>query len=82
MAVTLNSYIYTVSYSVPEGLFVGTVAEMPTLSWSAATRQEAFNGIQALVAGALANLTRPKTDHAEQRMRGLAHRSSFVSELK
>jgi predicted HicB family RNase H-like nuclease len=41
-------YTYRVAWSAEDGSFVGTVAELPSLSWLAETRGEAFEGIQRL----------------------------------
>ena len=41
-------YTYRVAWSAGDGAFVGTVAELPSLSWLAPTRAEAFEGIQRL----------------------------------
>ncbi|MBI2756134.1 MAG: type II toxin-antitoxin system HicB family antitoxin [Chloroflexi bacterium] len=43
-------YTYRVRWSTEDGEYVGTVAELPSLSWLAADRHEAFDGIQRLVA--------------------------------
>jgi predicted HicB family RNase H-like nuclease len=42
-------YTYRVAWSAEDGSFVGTVAELPSVSWLAETRREAFEGIQRLV---------------------------------
>ena len=42
-------YTYRVAWSAEDGSFVGTAAELPSLSWLAETRGEAFEGIQRLV---------------------------------
>lgn len=41
-------YTYRVAWSAEDGSFVGTVAELPSLSWLAETRGEAFEGIERL----------------------------------
>lgn len=41
-------YTYRVAWSAEDGSFVGTVAELPSLSWLAETGDEAFEGIQHL----------------------------------
>jgi predicted RNase H-like HicB family nuclease len=43
-----DHYTYRVASSAEDGSFVGTVAELPSLSWLAETRGEAFEGIQRL----------------------------------
>lgn len=45
-----DHYTYRVSWSPKDDEYVGTVAEMPSLSWLAADRDGAFVGIQRLVA--------------------------------
>ena len=45
---TAEHYAYRVAWSAEDGAFVGTVAELPSLSWLAPTRAEAFDGIQRL----------------------------------
>lgn len=42
-------YNYHVLFSKAEGQWVGLVAEFPSLTWPAATEEEAANGIRALV---------------------------------
>ena len=49
-------YTYRVAWSAEDGSFVGTVAELPSLSWLAETRAEAFEGIQRLVADVIDDL--------------------------
>jgi predicted HicB family RNase H-like nuclease len=49
-------YTYRVAWSAEDGSFVGTVAELPSLSWLAETRGEAFEGIQRLVAEVIHDL--------------------------
>lgn len=46
-------YTYRVRWSAEDTAFIGTVAEMPSLSWAADTQVEAFTGIQSLVTGVL-----------------------------
>ena len=45
---TAEHYTYRVAWSAEDRSFVGTVAELPSLSWLAHTRAEAFDGIQRL----------------------------------
>jgi predicted HicB family RNase H-like nuclease len=45
-----DHYTYRVRWSAEDGEYVGTVAELPSLSWLAADRTEAFAGIQQLAA--------------------------------
>ena len=49
-------YTYRVAWSAEVDSFVGTVAELPSLSWSADTSTEAFDGIQRLVEEVIADL--------------------------
>lgn len=45
-----NKYTYVVSWSADDSEYVATVLEFPSLSWLAADRQEAENGLVDLVA--------------------------------
>lgn len=45
-----NHYTYRVSWSAEDDAYVGTIAEMPSLSWIASEQGEAFSGIRELVA--------------------------------
>ena len=51
-------YTYRVRWSAEDGEYVGTVAELPSLSWLAADRGEAFTGIQQLAADVVEDMTR------------------------
>ncbi|MGD7706570.1 type II toxin-antitoxin system HicB family antitoxin [Microlunatus sp. Y2014] len=42
-------YTYRVRWSPEDGEYVGTVAELPSLSWLAETQSDAFDGIRRLV---------------------------------
>jgi len=46
-------YTYRVRWSAEDAAYIGTVAEMPSLSWAAETQFDAFVGIRALVAEVL-----------------------------
>ena len=46
-------YTYRVRWSVEDAAFIGTVAEMPSLSWAADTQADAFTGIRSLVTDVL-----------------------------
>lgn len=48
-----DHYTYRVAFSAEDGEFVGTVAEFPSLSWLAESKQGAFAGIGAVVADVL-----------------------------
>ena len=47
---TADHYTYRVTWSGEDGEYVGLCAEFPSLSWLAATQEEAFAGVRALVA--------------------------------
>ena len=49
-------YSFRVRWSREDGAFVGTVAEMPSLSWLADSQVEALLGIRELVAGVLGDM--------------------------
>lgn len=51
-----DHYSYRVRWSGEDGEFVGTVAELPSLSWLDADRALAFQGIQDLAAGVVADM--------------------------
>lgn len=46
-------YSYRVRWSAEDSAYIGTVAEMPSLSWASESRFEAFMGICTLVAEVL-----------------------------
>ena len=46
-------YSYRVRWSAEDSVYIGTVAEMPSLSWASESRFEAFMGICTLVAEVL-----------------------------
>lgn len=46
-------YSYRVRWSAEDSAYIGTVAEMPSLSWTSESRFEAFMGICTLVAEVL-----------------------------
>lgn len=46
-------YTYRVRWSTEDAAYIGTVAELPSLSWAAQTQIDAFTGIRALVADVL-----------------------------
>ena len=45
-----NHYTYRITWSAEDGEHVGLCTEFPSLSWLAATPEEALSGIQRLVA--------------------------------
>jgi predicted HicB family RNase H-like nuclease len=51
--VNADHYTYRVRWSSEDEAFVGTVAELASLSWLADTQHDAFLGIRALVADVL-----------------------------
>ncbi|MBB6118223.1 toxin-antitoxin system HicB family antitoxin [Nocardiopsis algeriensis] len=55
---TADHYAYRVLWSAEDSAYVGTVAELPSLSWIADTRSEAFEGIQQLAADVVADMVR------------------------
>lgn len=48
-----DHYTYRVRWSAEDEAYVGTVAELPSLSWIAADQVEAFQGIRKLVGSVL-----------------------------
>lgn len=51
-----DHYTYRVRWSAEDEAFVGTVAELPSLSWVADTQSEAFGGIQTIVKDVLEDM--------------------------
>lgn len=51
-----DRYAYRVVWSEEDGEFVGTVAELPSLSWLAAKPEEALHGIRTLAKEAVADM--------------------------
>lgn len=51
--VNAEHYTYRVRWSAEDAAYIGTVAEMPSLSWAAEKQVDAFVGIRALVAEVL-----------------------------
>jgi len=49
-------YTYRVHWSPEDDLFIGTVAELPSLSWLASDQSEAFAGIQRLAVETVTDL--------------------------
>jgi predicted HicB family RNase H-like nuclease len=47
--VNFEHYTYRVRWSVEDAAYVGTVAEMPSLSWIEESQVKAFDGIRNLV---------------------------------
>lgn len=48
-----DHYTYRVRWSAEDASYVGTIAEMPSLSWIADTQSDAFAGIRDLVSDIL-----------------------------
>lgn len=53
---TTNHYTYRVRWSAEDEAHIGTVAEMPSLSWAAETQVGAMTGILTLVEDALQDM--------------------------
>ena len=51
-----DHYTYRITWSAEDGEHVGLCAEFPSLSWLAATPEEALSGIQCLVADCVADM--------------------------
>ena len=51
-----DRYTYQVTWSDEDGDYVGLCAEFPSLSWLAATPDEAFSGIRQLVNDCIADM--------------------------
>ena len=51
-----DHYTYRVTWSPDDGEYAGLCAEFPSLSWLAATAEEAFSGIRALVREVLSDM--------------------------
>jgi len=49
-------YTYRVHWSPEDELYVGTVAELPSLSWLASDQAEAFSGIRRMATETVADL--------------------------
>lgn len=52
----IEHYTYRVSWSAEDGEFVGTVAELPSLSWLDRDQVEAFLGVRKLVADVVSDM--------------------------
>lgn len=51
-----DKYAYRVAWSEEDGEYVGTVAELPSLSWLAETADSALDGIRKLAQNVVADL--------------------------
>jgi len=56
MALTNDRYTYRVSWSEEDGEYVGACAEFPSLSWLAATPEDALAGIRGIVSDVVADM--------------------------
>lgn len=52
----VSHYAYRVIWSAEDQEFVATCAEFPSLSWLAADQVEALRGLEAVIAGVVADL--------------------------
>lgn len=50
-------YTYRVRWSAEDASYVGTVAELPSLSWLSDDQTEAFSGIRTLAGGVVDDMT-------------------------
>lgn len=53
---TIEHYTYRVTWSPEDGEHVGLCAELPSLSWLAASPEEALKGVRQVVAEAVADM--------------------------
>jgi predicted HicB family RNase H-like nuclease len=53
---SIDHYTYRVTWSLEDGEHVGLCVEFPSLSWLAATPEEALTGIRQAVADAVADM--------------------------
>jgi len=51
-----KNFTYRVFWSDEDEMFVGVVAEFPSLSWLADSEDEALSGIHEIVAGTIADM--------------------------
>ncbi|MHB1712745.1 MAG: type II toxin-antitoxin system HicB family antitoxin [Acidimicrobiales bacterium] len=65
-----DHYAYRVRWSAEDEAYVGTVAELPSLSWVAEDQAEAFDGIQRLVSDVVDDML----DSGEQPPEAIADR--------
>jgi predicted HicB family RNase H-like nuclease len=56
MVLINDKYTYRVTWSEEDGEYVGLCVEFPSLSWLAATPEEALGGIRAIVAEVVTDL--------------------------
>lgn len=65
-----DHYTYRIHWSAEDGEYVGTVAELPSVSWLAEDRVEAFVGIQRIAAEMQASAEEPPAAIADKRYSG------------
>jgi predicted HicB family RNase H-like nuclease len=65
-----DHYAYRVHWSAEDGGYVGTVAELPSVSWLAENRMEAFVGVQRIVEEMLASGEEPPGAIADKHYSG------------
>lgn len=67
---TAEHYSYRVRWSQEDEEYIGTVAELPSLSWLAPTRSDAFEGIQQVASDVVDDMVRdgetPPQPYAER----------------
>ena len=80
-----DHYTYRVTWSPDDGEYAGLCTEFPSLSWLAATAEEASSGIRTLVHKILADMhanpetpPAPLADRSDSRSRGVKDRCSVV----
>ncbi|MBI2376472.1 MAG: type II toxin-antitoxin system HicB family antitoxin [Deltaproteobacteria bacterium] len=56
MSIHEDHYTYRVTWSDEDKEYVGLCAEFPSLSWLAATQEDAFKGIRDVVAGVVEDM--------------------------
>lgn len=55
--INVEHYTYRVTWSVPDGEFVATCTEFPSLSWLAPTQVEALAGARRLIADVVSDMS-------------------------
>lgn len=56
MNASADHYTYRVRWSAEDQSYIGTIAEMPSLSWAADSQSDAFAGIRDLVTSILEDM--------------------------
>ncbi len=62
MVLEIDKYTYRVTWSEEDEEFVGLCAEFPSLSWLAATSEEALKGIRSVVKECIEDMTQHSED--------------------